>query len=231
MEAAVGGQLLKAVEEASLEEILDSFRSSYDLEKTQATGTGIRRVKSTHLGQLDHLAGRQFRATQAPTISVSGRSLPLIYKVISTLVSPPQSMALFVLDLDGRFDATRLTCTDDDLQHVYVQQPPYDANSGTNVELIRSLIADAERFMVYDGSSAASLSREFWGTIVLGGLGAGDLVAGWKGWLNVERDHVAEYSMRVTMEEAFERRSDRQAVVDGAGWVAASPWGRFTFDD
>ncbi|UKZ81065.1 hypothetical protein TrVFT333_008833 [Trichoderma virens FT-333] len=140
-------------------------------------------------------------------------------------------MALFVLDLDGRFDATRLACTDDDLQHVYVQQPPYDESSGTNVELIRSLIADAERSMVYEGASAASLSREFWGSIVLGGLGAGDLVAGWKGWLHVERDHVAEYSMRVTMEDAFERRSDRQEVVDTAGWAAASPWGKFTFDD
>ncbi|QYT00769.1 hypothetical protein H0G86_007840 [Trichoderma simmonsii] len=231
MEAAIGGQLLKAVEEASLEEILDSFRSSLSLEKTQAIGAGTRRVKSTHLDELDHLAGRQFRATQAPTISVSGRSLPLIYKVISTLVSPPHSMTLFVLDLDGRFDATRLTCTDDDLQHVYVQQPPYGEISGTDVELIRSLIADAEHSLVYDSSSAASLSREFWGTIVLGGLGAGDLVAGWKGWLHVERDHVAEYSMRVTMEEAFERRSNRQEVVDSAGWVAASPWGKFTFDD
>ncbi|KAL7913338.1 hypothetical protein GGI35DRAFT_287271 [Trichoderma velutinum] len=231
MEAAIGGQLLKAVEEASLEEILDSFRSSLAIEKTQAVGTGTRRVKGTHLDELDHLAGRQFRATQAPTISVSGRSLPLIYKVISTLVSPPHSMALFVLDLDGRFDATRLTCTDDDLQHVYVQQPPYDESSSTDVELIRSLIEDAERFLVYDCSSAASLSREFWGTMVLGGLGAGDLVAGWKGWLHVDRDHVAEYSMRLTMEEAFERRSNRQEVVDSAGWVAASPWGKFTFDD
>lgn len=138
-------------------------------------------------------------------------------------------MALFVLDLDGRFDATRLTCTDDDLQHVYVQQPPYDEGSNTNVEHIRSLISDAERFMVYDGSSAASLSREYWGTIVLGGLGAGDLVAGWKGWLHVERDHVAEYSMRLSMEEAFDRRSDRQEVVDSAGWAAVSQWGKFTF--
>ncbi|EHK25029.1 uncharacterized protein TRIVIDRAFT_30123, partial [Trichoderma virens Gv29-8] len=211
--------------------ILDSFRSSLAPEKTQASGTSTRRVKITHLDQLDHLAARQFRATQAPTISVSGRSLPLIYKVISTLVSPPHSMALFVLDLDGRFDATRLACTDDDLQHVYVQQPPYDESSSTNIELIRSLIADAERSMVYEGASAVSLSREFWGSIVLGGLGAGDLVAGWKGWLHVERDHVAEYSMRVTMEDAFERRSDRQEVVDTAGWAAASPWGKFTFDD
>ncbi|KAM0250180.1 hypothetical protein ACHAQJ_008723 [Trichoderma viride] len=231
MEAATGGQLLKAVEEANLEEILDSLRAAIPLERTQTGGTGTRRVKSTHLDDLDLVAARQFRATQAPTISISGRSLPLVYKTISTIVSPPHSMALFVLDLDGRFDATRLTCADDDdLQHVYVQQPPYNEGANTNVEHIRSLIADAERFMVYDDSSAASLSREWWGTIVLGGLGAGDLVAGWKGWLHVERDHVPEYSLRVALEEAFEGRPGRQEVVDGTGWVAISQWGKFTFE-
>ncbi|KAL7816288.1 hypothetical protein V8C26DRAFT_100392 [Trichoderma gracile] len=229
MEAAMGGQLLKAVEEASLDEILDSLRTSLALEKTPASGVGSGRVKLTHLDDLDQLAARQFRATQAPTIALSGRSLPLVYQVISTLVSPPHSMALFVLDIEGRFDATRLNCADDDLQHVYVQQPPCDEGSSTNVEAIRSLISDAEHFMIYDKTSAASLSREFWGTIVLGGLGAGDLVAAWKGWLHVERDHVAEYSMRITLEEAFEKRSDRQEVVDRTGWVAASQWGRFVF--
>ncbi|PTB64528.1 hypothetical protein BBK36DRAFT_1135828 [Trichoderma citrinoviride] len=229
MEAAMGGQLLKAVEEASLDEILDSFRASLALEKTPASGTGTGRVKLTHLDQLDQLAARQFRATQAPTIALSGRSLPLVYKVISTLVSPPHSRALFVLDLEGRFDATRLTCADNDLQHVYVQQSPCDESSGTDLEVIRSFISDAEHFMIYDRASAASLSREFWGTIVLGGMGAGDLVAAWKGWLHVEREHVAEYSMRITLEEAFERRSDRQEAVDRSGWVAASQWGRFVF--
>lgn len=140
-------------------------------------------------------------------------------------------MALFILDFDGRFDATRLTCPEDDLQHVYVQQPPYIEGSNTNVDHIRSLLADAERFMIYGDSSAASRTREWWGTIVLGGLGAGDLVTGWKGWLHVERDSVPEYSLRVALEEAFERRSDRQEVVDRTGWAATSQWGRFTFEE
>ncbi|KAL7785591.1 hypothetical protein V8C37DRAFT_405792 [Trichoderma ceciliae] len=227
----MGGQLLRAVEEVDLEEILDSFRAAVPLGKTHASGSGARRVKSTHLDDLDLLAARQFRATQAPAISISGRSLPLIYKVISTIVSPPHSMALAVLDFDGRFDATRLTCADDDLRHVYVQQPPYDEGSNINVEHVRSLISAAEQFAIYDGSSRPSLSREWWGTVVLGGLGAGDLVAGWKGWLHVERDHVPEYSLGVTMEEAFERRSDRQEVVDNTGWAAKSQWGKFTFPE
>ncbi|RFU79532.1 peptidase m43, pregnancy-associated plasma-a [Trichoderma arundinaceum] len=227
----MGGQLLKAVEEASLEEILDSFRAALPLEKTQAIGASARRVKSTHLDELDLVAARQFRATQAPTISISGRSLPLIYKIIPTIVSPPHSMAVFVIDFEGRFDATRLTCADDDLQHVYVQQPPYDEGSNINAEHVRSLISEAEHFMIYEDSSAASLSREWWGTIVIGGLGGGDLVAGWKGWLHVERDHVPEYSMRATMEEAFDGRPGRQEVVDSAGWAAVSQWGRFTFKE
>lgn len=85
--------------------------------------------------------------------------------------------------------------------------------------------------MIYEEDSAVSRTREWWGTIVLGGLGAGDLVAGWKGWLHVERDNVAEYSLRVTLEDAFERRSDRQEVVDRTGWAATSQWGGFTFEE
>ncbi|UKZ59857.1 uncharacterized protein TrAtP1_001149 [Trichoderma atroviride] len=226
---SMGGQLLRAVEEADLEEILDSLRAALPIQTAQTGGTGTRRIKTTHLDDLDQVAARQFRATQAPTISISGRSLPLVYKIISTLVSPPHSLALFVLDFDGRFDATRLTCAEQDLQHVYVHQPPYSEGSNTNAEHIRSLIADAERFMVYEDDSAASRTREWWGTIVLGGLGAGDLVAGWKGWLHVDRDNVAEYSLRVTLEDAFERRSDRQEVVDRTGWAATSQWGGIYF--
>lgn len=85
--------------------------------------------------------------------------------------------------------------------------------------------------MIYEEDSAVSRTREWWGTIVLGGLGAGDLVAGWKGWLHVERDNVAEYSLRVPLEDTFERRSDRQGVVDRTGWAATSQWGGFTFEE
>ncbi|KAK5990957.1 hypothetical protein PT974_09232 [Cladobotryum mycophilum] len=231
MEATTGSRVLGVVEEASLEEILDDLRRTLDADQNQHNLNHVRYVKPTYLGELDDLVVRHFRATQVPNLSICGRNLPLLYKIISTLISMPHKMSLFVLDLEGRFDATCLDCTETDLQHVYVQQPGRDAGTGNNADYVRSFVAEAETFMLYSDVARTSISRKWWGTIVVGGLGAGDLIAGWRGWLRIDREHVPEFAPGISAETAYERRPTRQEAVDAAGWAATSRWGNLIFNN
>ena len=64
-----------------------------------------------------------------------------------------------------------------------------------------------------------------------GGLPAGDVAAGWKGWLKVEREAVGGFAMGMSVSDARARREERQKVVDKAGWAAESPWGGFVFHE
>ncbi|KAH8699994.1 hypothetical protein BGZ61DRAFT_241129 [Ilyonectria robusta] len=233
MEAATGARLLGEVEEASLEEMLQGVRSALTLalEPTSpgnraSTQGHIQAAKSTHMQPLDQLAARRFQATKAAGVSLSGRHLPLLYKLISTLVSPPHLHALLVIDLDGRFDTTRLTCVESNLRHVYVQRP-----ARSNTERLRAVVAEAEGFMLYGNGAHASTARQWWGTVVVGGLGAGDIAAGWKGWLRVDREHIRGFTIGISAEEAMEQRGRRQDAVDGAGWAATSEWGGFSFKE
>ncbi|KJZ72473.1 hypothetical protein HIM_08142 [Hirsutella minnesotensis 3608] len=194
------------------------------------------RPKTTYLEELDKIAARRFRDNQAGAVSVSGRALPLVYKLISTLIAPPHRYAVLVVDVDGRFDPTCLTCDNDDgdsqgdnaVRHVYVQRP-----ARASPEHLRALVADAEAFMLYDASARPSRARPWWGTIVVGGggLGVGDVVAAWKGWLRVDRAEVPSFALGITADEALAQREARQDAVDAAGWAATSPWGSFVFHE
>lgn len=198
--------------------------------------------------ELDQIATRHFRETQAPTLAICGRHLPLLYKLTSTLVSPPHLFSILVIDMDGRFDATRLSCSDADARHIYIHRPPrlgsYGTSateddsgrdeawdSSTNASRLRTLVAEAGNFMLYGTGAAPSASRRWWGTVVVGGPGAGDIVAGWKGWLRVSREPVQTFPLGLSAEEAFGRRSSRQEAVDAVGWTAESPWGGFVFTE
>ncbi|KAK2596638.1 hypothetical protein QQS21_006314 [Conoideocrella luteorostrata] len=217
MDTAIGSRLLGQIEEVSLEEILSEFRTSFKPPS---------RLKLTHIPALDALATTHLRNTQSQTISLTGRSLPLVYKIVSTLISRPHSKALLIIDLDGRFDATRLDCDMNDLQHVYIRHP-----ARSDPEHLRALVTESEHFMLYSEETQASRRREWWGTMVLGGLAAGDLTAGWKGWLKVERRAVPGFAMGVSVGEVLGQRGLRQKAVDEAGWVAESEWGAFEFCD
>lgn len=175
---------------------------------------------------LDQLAARHFQATKAAGVSLSGRHLPLLYRLISALVSPPHLYALLIIDLDGRFDSTRLSCPETHLRHVYVQRP-----ASSSPERLRALVTDTETFMLYGDGARVSAARQWWGTVVLGGLGAGDIAAGWRGWLRVDREHIRGFTLGISAEEALEQRERRQDAVDAAGWAATSEWGGFTFSE
>lgn len=175
------------------------------------------------------MAARHFHATKSPGIILSGRHLSLLYHLISLLVSPPHTYAVFVIDLDGRFDAARLTCSASDLSHVYVQTPAREA--AATPDRLRGLVGDAEAFMVYSSGARASAGRVWWGTVVVGGFGAGDVAAGWKGWCRVERARVAGFAAGVSGEEALGQREGRRRAVEEAGWVVLSEWGGFVFEE
>ena len=161
-----------------------------------------------------------------------------MYRIASTLVSSPHHFALLIIDLDGRFDPSRLSCAEEDARHVYVQRPAQQVRpvGGENPEVSLTsasgpVKADADVHMLYGAATAASATRQWWGTILVGGLGPGDLTAGWKGWLRVDREKVPGFPLGISVERALEQREARQAVVDTARWSADSLWGGFAFDE
>ncbi|KAF5674337.1 hypothetical protein FHETE_2972 [Fusarium heterosporum] len=233
MEASTGSRLLGEVEEMSLEEMLRSLRLSLTL----CSGTlgaptqtqhqpHIQRTKLTHIPSLDEISAAHFRNTKASGISVSGRHLPLLYMLISNLVSPPHLYAVLVIDIEGRFDATRLTCLSSHMRHVYVQRP-----ARGDLEQTRAIVAQAENTLLYGDVARASAGREWWGTIVVAGLGTGDIATGWKGWLRIDRENVRGFALGISAEEALSQKEQRQDIVDAAGWAATSQWGGFVFKE
>ncbi|KAK0386706.1 hypothetical protein NLU13_6540 [Sarocladium strictum] len=229
MEAAIGNRVLGEVEEVSLEELLAELRHSVQ----QATGVSPTRYKQTHIPALDTIQARHLQSTKSPTLSISGRHLPLLYHLFSHLLSPPHNYTILLIDLDGRFDATRLSCQPTCLRHLYVQRPARSAVSASH-EKLRGVIADAEEFMLHGEGSSQSRGREWWGTVVIGaaeGLSSDVVAAGWKGWLKVERETVAGFAMGMGVREARARREERQKVVDGVGWSVESAWGGFVFHE
>lgn len=89
--------------------------------------------------------------------------------------------------------------------------------------------------MIY--SRHASIAREWWGSIVIGGgspavLGpdAASVTTGWRGWLRVDRQDVRGFGLGISLEEALMDRDRRQRVVNDAGWTANCVWGGFNFN-
>jgi hypothetical protein len=88
--------------------------------------------------------------------------------------------------------------------------------------------------MIY--SKHASIAREWWGSIVIGGgspvvLGPEAAVTtGWRGWLRVDREEVRGFDLGMSIEEALLDRDRRQRAVNDAGWTANCVWGGYTFD-
>ncbi|KAI1455578.1 hypothetical protein F4805DRAFT_468613 [Annulohypoxylon moriforme] len=239
----VGAKLLGEVEEGSLEELLDSLR-------VNLIGGPSNIRPEIPIPGLANIAARYHKATQSappPVLSVSGRYLPLLYHLISTLIAEPHNYTIVVVDAENRFDVTRLVSHShptthpsgsssypaelSDLRHVHVYRP------ARGQEQLRAAVAAASQWMIY--GSHESRAREWWGTIVIGGGSGtgggmsvkGDVNAGWKGWLRVEREEVSGFPAGVSVEEALRDRDKRQEVVDDAGWVAMSRVGGYVWKD
>jgi hypothetical protein len=135
------------------------------------------------------------RATQSPSLALTGRYLPLLYALVAALIAAPNNKAVVVIDVEGRFDVTNLLeCRpladannvkqeeDNKAAAARPAQPStntpkvlpsdlqhvyvYKPARGSRTYL-NELIASAETYMVY--GAHGSRAREWWGTIVIGG--------------------------------------------------------------
>lgn len=206
----------------------------------QRPNTRTKHPKFLPIPTLNALAAKNFRATRSIPLAVTGRQLPLIYRVISGLVSAPHHKTLLVIDTEHRFDATRLSCGPEDVRHVYVHRPAFRGSPTTDgdhratarritPDQVRGLVAAAEKWIYYGVHNSGG--REWWGTIVIGALGGGDIIAAWKGWLHVELSSIPGFFIGCTVREALADRQRRQDDIEAAPWVASSRWGDLAFTE
>ncbi|KAK3395220.1 hypothetical protein B0H63DRAFT_385279 [Podospora didyma] len=259
--ASIGARVLSEIDETSLDEILTSLRTGFATTTLTTANDGndhpddvsallstTTRLKAFPIPGLDGLVARHFRATQSAQLAVTGRYRELLYVLVATLIAPPHEKAVTVIDFDGRFDPARILATavveastdnpqqyprSADLDHVHILRPPRGG-----LAHIASCVASAQEYMLY--GSHCSRSREWWGTVVIGGglnpAGTASaavsahvaVTADWKGWLRVDRADVSTFWGK-SVDEALADRDQRQAAVDDAGWVATSPWGSLRF--
>ncbi|KAI0388581.1 hypothetical protein F5Y17DRAFT_195195 [Xylariaceae sp. FL0594] len=175
---------------------------------------------------LSAIVSRYQRATQSappPLFSASGRYLPLLYHLVSTLIAQPHNYTVVVVDAEHRFDVTRLAGEAeavDNLQHVHIYRP------APGQEQVKAAVAAAGDFMLY--GQHGSRGRECWGILVVNGTG-GQVNTGWNGWLRVGRDEVGCFPVGTSVEEALSERETRDTVVGSAGWTVTSSWGNYVF--
>lgn len=94
-----------------------------------------------------------------------------------------------------------------------------------------------EAWMV--GGEHGSMGREWvitavcgvGGSIGMGGVGVGNVVVGWRGWVRVEREEVLGFGVGLSVEEALRERGRRQEVVDEVGWKAVSEYGEYVWKE
>jgi len=202
----LGGRLLGEVEVGSLESVLGDLRKLYAKEIDSTP----RRLGNLDLDSIWNKHGGK--------LEVTGRALPLLYHIISTAVSTPRLGTVAVVDVDGRFDVSRLDCSMDDLKHVHIFKPVRDA--------VKVTVDSIEPYLVY--GSHSSQGRDLVAVMVIGGVG-GDVLVGWRGWLKAEseKEQVVRFGMGMSVEEALREREARQNALDEKGWTAQSEWGSY----
>ncbi|KAK8115895.1 hypothetical protein PG984_012397 [Apiospora sp. TS-2023a] len=207
---------------------------------------------------LANLIARHHQVSQTfppPLLSLSGRYLPFLYHLVSTLIAEPHNYTITIVDADHRFDVTRLIsdpsasttppnaarpnpypATKNDLKHIYVYRPARSANQSQ----IQASLAAAREFMLY--AAHASRTRTWWGSVVVGGTGGfgpavdgrgerlvADVVASWKGWLHIQREDVPGFGVGMSVEEALGQRERRAEMVRNRGWEARAREGTYAW--
>jgi hypothetical protein len=129
-----------------------------------------------------------------------------------------------VVDTDGRFDVSRLTCGFEELQHVHVFCP-VRGRAG-----VLDCLKEVERFLIDGGHW--SWDRECVGTVVNGAKDGG-LNVSWRGWLTAEseRSGVPGFGAGMSVEEAMEVREERMWAVERKSWRARCEWGDYQWQD
>ena len=129
-----------------------------------------------------------------------------------------------MIDADGKFDVSRLTCSFEELQHVYVFRPV------TGIAGVPECLKEVERFLM-EGDHR-SWDRESVGTVVSSAHG-GDMMVSWRGWLVAEsgRRDAPRFGEGVSVEEALGLREERMRAVEGKSWRARCDWGEYQWED
>ncbi|KAM3451737.1 hypothetical protein NHJ6243_009533 [Beauveria neobassiana] len=100
------------------------------------------KVKKTGISALDEIIGRHFQYTKTGGLAITGRYLPLVYKIASTLASPPNNKVVIIIDYEGSFQASRLNCSESALEHIYVLRPAENTR-----DKLRDVIASTENYV------------------------------------------------------------------------------------
>jgi hypothetical protein len=131
------------------------------------------------------------------------------------VVSPPVSKTVVVIDAQGGFDITQLSCGIEDLKHVHLYKP--------STSHVREAISQVEDYL-WSGEHG-SMSRTLAAVIVCGADG-GDITVGWRGWLHAESgvDEIGRFRTSLSAEEAMGERDQRQAAIDSKQLKATSDW-------
>ncbi|TDZ29012.1 hypothetical protein C8035_v007087 [Colletotrichum spinosum] len=235
-----GERILGEIREASIEKVVDNVVADhFRPQPLPAFMRVTKRPKFYPIPRLNALAAKHFRATREIPLTVTGRYLPLVYRLVAGLVAPPHRKAVLVVDTEHRFDVTRLACSADDVRHIYVLRPALSrtarpgnvATRSINVtpDQVRQLLSQMENFILYGKHQSGN--RDWWGAVVVGAVGGGDIIAAWKGWLTVERVPVPGFNKGSTIRQAMAERQRRQQDVDDAPWNASSRWGAFAFTE
>ncbi|KAK9772120.1 hypothetical protein SCAR479_11129 [Seiridium cardinale] len=241
-----GARTLGEIEEDSLEELLDHLRTT-SLPRSQGHPPLNPQIP---IASLSSLISKHHHANQSappPLLALSGRPLPLLYHLTSTLIARPCQYSVVIVDVENRFEITRLIAADssdrlhdclpaepEDLEHVYIYRPARASSrltSGMPLDdptqrQIQACLDAAQKHMLY--SEHASRERVWWGTIVIGG-GGGDVNTGWKGWMDVQRRDAGPSALETNAEEALTQRERRYTKIKERGWEGRSRVGLYSW--
>ncbi|OBT50182.1 hypothetical protein VE04_08310, partial [Pseudogymnoascus sp. 24MN13] len=132
MATAQGARLLGEIEVGTL----DEADITTALPRPQIPTTPTPAPGGLGIPELDEIWDRR-----GGQLYVCGRYKALLYHIVSTAVTATRSGVALVVDVDGRFDVTRLSCSEEELRHVYVVR--------CGKEGVERCLEEGRRWLVY----------------------------------------------------------------------------------